>query len=45
MAKDYFKRYVWLIDLIGRYGHISKREIDDYWRSSSLNDQKETHPL
>jgi len=43
MAKDYFKRYVWLIDLIGRYGHISKREIDDYWRSSSLNDQKEMH--
>ena len=43
MAKDYFKRYVWLIDLIGRYGYLSKREIDDYWRSSSLNDEKENH--
>ena len=39
MAKDYFKRYVWLIDVISRHGHITKRDIDEQWRTSSLNDQ------
>ena len=42
MAKNYFNRYVWLIDLISRYGHITKRDIDDLWSSSSLNDNHET---
>lgn len=43
MAKNYFNRYVWLIDVISRYGHITKREIDDLWSGSSLNDGHETH--
>lgn len=42
MAKNYFNRYVWLIDVISRYGHITKRDIDDLWSSSSLNDNHET---
>ena len=41
MAKNYFNRYVWLIDVISRYGHISKRDIDDLWCSSSLNENHE----
>lgn len=41
MAKDYFKRYVWLIDLIGRCGYIPKRDIDGYWYASSLNEEHE----
>ena len=41
MAKNYFKRYVWLIDLISRYGYISKRDIDYAWQKSSLNDERE----
>ena len=42
MAKNYFNRYVWLIDLISRYGHITKRDIDDLWSCSSLNEGHET---
>lgn len=41
MAKSYFNRYVWLIDVISRYGHITKRDIDDLWCSSSLNENHE----
>lgn len=41
MAKDYFRRYVWLINLIGRYGYLSKREIDDCWYASQLNEEHE----
>ena len=41
MAKNYFNRYVWLIDVISRNGHITKRDIDDLWCSSSLNENHE----
>ena len=41
MAKNYFNRYVWLIDVISRYGHITKRDIDDLWCASSLNENHE----
>ena len=41
MAKSYFNRYVWLIDVISRYGHITKQDIDDLWCSSSLNENHE----
>ena len=41
MAKNYFKRYVWLIDLISRHGYISKRDIDYAWQKSALNDERE----
>ena len=41
MAMNYFNRYVWLIDVISRYGHITKRDIDGLWSCSSLNDRHE----
>ena len=37
MAKNYFNRYVWLIDTINRYGHISREEIGRLWKRSNLN--------
>ena len=40
MAKNYFDRYIWLIDTIGRHGHISFQEISDLWEDSSLNDRR-----
>ena len=41
MAKNYFKRYVWLIDLLSRHGYLSTRDIDYAWQKSSLNDERE----
>jgi hypothetical protein len=41
MAKNYFNRYVWLIDTINRHGHISREEISRLWKRSSLNDTGE----
>ena len=41
MAKNYFKRYVWLIDTINRAGHISLRDLSDKWERSSMNDDGE----
>ena len=41
MAKNYFNRYVWLIDTINRHGHISREEICRLWKRSSLNDTGE----
>ena len=38
MAKNYFKRYIWLVDLINRRGPISFRDISDAWRRSPLNE-------
>ncbi len=38
MAKNYFKRYIWLIDVISRHGHITRREINDLWYRSSINE-------
>ena len=41
MAKNYFNRYIWLIDLIQRSGHISFENIARAWRRSSLNQNGE----
>ena len=41
MAKNYFDRYVWLIDTINRHGHISKKEIDELWYRSPLNEKRD----
>lgn len=38
MAKDLFKRYIWLVDLINRSGYITFREINEKWSRSSLFD-------
>ena len=38
MAKNYFNRYVWLIDTIRRHGHISFADISRQWQQSPLNE-------
>lgn len=40
MAKDYFKRYIWLIDTIRDNGPISFKGISDKWEECSLNDRR-----
>jgi len=37
MAKNYFNRYVWLIDTINRRGPISREEISYLWSRSPTN--------
>ena len=37
MAKNYFDRYVWLIDTINRHGHISFKDISYLWAHSPVN--------
>ena len=42
MAKNYFKRYIWLIDLINQRGHITRREINERWRRNFIiNEDRE----
>ena len=41
MAKNYFDRYVWLIDTINRHGYISKKDIDELWYHSPLNEKRD----
>lgn len=38
MAKDLFKRYIWLVDTIYRAGKITFHDINDKWERSSLSD-------
>lgn len=40
MAENLFKRYVWLLTTISRYGGLTYSEISDKWQRSALN---ETH--
>lgn len=37
MAKNYFDRYVWLIDVINRHGYIPFKDISYLWSRSPLN--------
>ena len=37
MAKNFFKSYIWLVDLLSRRGYISLREISNEWQKSPLN--------
>jgi len=41
MAKNYFNRYIWLIDIVSRHGHISREEISELWSRSHLNETGE----
>ncbi len=41
MAKNYFKRYIWLIDVINRHGYITRSEINDLWYRSPINEYGE----
>lgn len=38
MAKNYFKRYIWLVDLINRRKYVSFKEISEAWMRSPLNE-------
>ncbi len=40
MAKDLFRRYLWMIDTIRRHGRISRAEFDDCWSRSAFSDGK-----
>ena len=44
MAKNYFNRYIWLIDVIQRSGYISFVDIDRLWQKSCLNEYRESNP-
>ena len=45
MAKDSFRRYIWMLDTIQRYGRITLAALKDEWRKSSVNDEnKELAP-
>lgn len=41
MAKNYFNRYVWLIDTINRHGHITRADLSRLWEHSPLNETGE----
>jgi len=41
MAKNFFKRYIWLVDLINRNRYVSFREISEAWSRSPLNETGE----
>ena len=43
MAKNYFNRYIWLIDVINRHGHISRDEISRLWSRSPINEMGESY--
>jgi len=40
MAKDYIKRYIWLIDTVRVHGPISFKRISDIWEYCPLNDRR-----
>lgn len=44
MAKNFFYRYVWLIDTIQRYGYITFPEISSLWQKSALNEDRTPLP-
>lgn len=43
MAKNYFNRYVWLIDVIKRHGYISFKDISYLWSRSPQNTLRENY--
>lgn len=43
-VSNLFNRYVWLVDLIYRSGHITLKEINSKWLDSSLNNSGEEIP-
>ena len=43
MAKNYFDRYVWLIDTINRHGHITFNEISYLWSHSPVNNNGDNY--
>ena len=43
MAKNYFDRYVWLLNVINDYGPISFKEISRRWAVSQVNTYGESY--
>ena len=39
MAKDSFKRYIWLLETIQRFGRITLKDLKAKWEKSSVNDE------
>ena len=39
MAKDAFRRYIWMLDTIQRHGRITLAELKKLWMNSSVNDE------
>lgn len=44
MAKNFFKRYIWLVDLINRRKYVSFKEISEAWMRSPLNETGDPLP-
>lgn len=44
MAKDSFRRYIWLLDTLRRYGRITLKELKAQWKISSVNDEGKSLP-
>lgn len=40
MAKNYFKRYIWIIELLQSYSMLTLDEIKAFWMESTVNDEK-----
>lgn len=44
MAIDTLRRYIWLLDIIEKYGYIKFETIQEEWMRSTLNDYRENLP-
>jgi predicted DNA-binding transcriptional regulator YafY len=44
MAIDTLRRYIWLLDIIEKYGYIEFETIQEEWMQSTLNDYRENLP-
>ena len=44
MAIDTLRRYIWLLDIIEKYGYIEFETIQEEWMRSTLNDYRENLP-
>ncbi|MCM1153187.1 MAG: WYL domain-containing protein [Muribaculum sp.] len=38
MTKDLVRRYVWMVDILKRHGHLSRREISELWLKADVGD-------
>lgn len=38
MAQDLLRRHIWLVDVLDKYGKLTRSEISDLWQKSSLGD-------
>lgn len=44
MAKEQFRKYLWIVDMLFRTGGISKKELNKRWLDSPLNDSGKEIP-